>query len=139
MNRGDLCLPLAVKSGIESGGRRVLASPLWVGLAISAFLVAPTFLVPSVPLWVALVSLVTLTPLVLLGTYAVYHLYRWAIGAGGNEGGNENGSHRRTTSRRSRFFVVDTRPARSTSRPSGESSTGFLRTELEPLEGRGLS
>lgn len=79
---------MSVESRIEAGGRRILASPLWVGLVITALLVVPTFLVPSVPLWVALVSLLTLTPLVLLGTYAVYHLYWWASGAG--DGGNES-------------------------------------------------
>lgn len=72
---------MSLESRIEAGGRRALSSPLWVGLAITAFLVIPTFLVPSIPLWIALVSLVTLTPLVLLGTYAVYHGYWWASGA----------------------------------------------------------
>lgn len=76
---------MSVESRIEAGGRRALASPLWVGLAITALLVAPTFLVPSVSFWVALVSLVTLTPLVLLGTYAVYHLYWWARGSAESE------------------------------------------------------
>lgn len=72
---------MSLESRIEAGGRRMLGSPLWVGLAITAFLVVPTFLVPSVPLWVALVSLVTLTPLVLLCTYAIYYGYWWLTGS----------------------------------------------------------
>ncbi|KYH25637.1 hypothetical protein HAPAU_23120 [Halalkalicoccus paucihalophilus] len=75
---------MSLESRIEAGSRRVLRSPLWVGLLITAFLVVPTFLVPSVPLWVALVSLLTLTPLVLLGTYAIYHAY-WRLA--GSTGG----------------------------------------------------
>lgn len=66
---------MSVESRIEASGRRLLQSPLWVGLLITAFLVIPTFLVPSVPLWVAVVSLITLTPLVLLSTYLVYFIY----------------------------------------------------------------
>lgn len=75
---------MSLESRIEAGGRRALGSPLWVGLAITAFLVVPTFLVPSVPLWVALVSLLTLAPLVLLGTYAIYHLY-WRLTGSSDE------------------------------------------------------
>lgn len=66
---------MTLESRLEAGGRRVLRSPLWVGLLITAFLVLPTFLVPTVPLWVALVSLITLTPLVLCSTYLLYYLY----------------------------------------------------------------
>ncbi|MDL5360669.1 SHOCT domain-containing protein [Halalkalicoccus sp. NIPERK01] len=77
---------MSLESRIEAGGRRALRSPLWVGLLITAFLVVPTFLVPGIPLWIALVSLVTLAPLVLLGTYAVYHLYWWVTGSNGEAG-----------------------------------------------------
>lgn len=76
---------MSLESRIEARGRRLLRSPLWVGLAITAFLVVPTFLVPSVPLWVALVSLVTLAPLVLLGTYSLYYLYGWLSNVPGTD------------------------------------------------------
>lgn len=74
---------MALESRIETGGRRVLRSPLWVGLLITAFLVIPTFLVPTIPLWVALVSLITLTPLVLGSTYLLYYLYERFFGTDG--------------------------------------------------------
>lgn len=143
---------MSVESRIEAGGRRVLASPLWVGLAISVFLVVPTFLVPSVPLWVALVSLVTLTPLALLGTYAVYYLYRWATGTGGNEGTSENESHgadddspiallrRRYATGEIDESTFERRLDRLLETESMEAA--LARTELEPLEPleeRGLS
>lgn len=57
---------------IDAGGRRALGSPLWVGLAITAFLA------PTVSLWVALV--VSLVTLVFLTTYGVSHGYWWLIG-----------------------------------------------------------
>lgn len=140
---------MSVESRIEAGGRRVLASPLWVGLAISALLVVPTFLVPSVPLWVALVSLVTLTPLVLLGTYAIHHLYRWATGAGGNEGVSENGNYeaddespiallrRRYATGEIDESTFERKLDRLLETESMEEAVA--RTELEPLEERGLS
>ncbi|WP_331233951.1 SHOCT domain-containing protein [Natronorarus salvus] len=65
---------MSIESRIEAWGRRVLRSPLWVGLAITAILVVPTFLVPGVALWIGIVSLLTLTPLVLFGTYLAYYL-----------------------------------------------------------------
>jgi hypothetical protein len=65
---------MSVESRIEAWGWGVLRSPLWVGLAITAFLVIPTFLVPGIPLWIGIVSLITLTPLVLFSTYLVYYL-----------------------------------------------------------------
>lgn len=72
---------MTLESRIEAGGRRPLSSPLWLGLSITAVLVAPTFLVPGIPLWIGLVSLLTLAPVVLLGTYATFALYRWIRGA----------------------------------------------------------
>lgn len=68
---------MSLESRIEARGRRRLRSPLWVSLAITAFLVVSTFLVPVVPVWVALVLLVTLAPLILLGRYSLYFLYDW--------------------------------------------------------------
>lgn len=112
----------------------------------------PSSSVPSVPLWVALVSLVTLTPLVLLGTYAVYHLYRWATGAGGNERASENGSHgaddespiallrRRYATGEIDESTFERKLDRLLETESMEGA--FARTELEPLEPleeRGLS
>lgn len=61
----DQSSAMSVESRIEVCGRRVLASPLWVGLAITAFLLVRTFFV----------SPVTLTSLVVLGTYAIDHRY----------------------------------------------------------------
>lgn len=76
---------MALESRIEAGGRRLLTSPLWLGLSITAVLVAPTFLVPGIPLWVGLVSVLTLAPVVLVGTYGTFFLYRWIRGAVGRE------------------------------------------------------
>lgn len=78
-------MDMTLESRIGAGGRRLCSSPLWLGLLIMAVLVAPTFLVPGIPLWVGLVSLLTLAPMVLLGTYATFYIYRrirGAIGAG---------------------------------------------------------
>lgn len=76
---------MTLESRIEAGGRRLLTSPLWLGLSITAVLVAPTFLVPGIPLWIGLVSLLILAPMVLIGTYATFFLYRWIRGAIGRD------------------------------------------------------
>ncbi|MFC4988841.1 MULTISPECIES: SHOCT domain-containing protein [Saliphagus] len=76
---------MTLESRIEAGGRRLLTSPLWLGLSITAVLVAPIFLVPGIPVWVGAFWLVTVTPTVLLGTYATFALYRWLRGAVGRD------------------------------------------------------
>lgn len=72
---------MSLENRIERRGRRVLHSPLWLGLLITAFLVLPVFLVPEVPLWVGIISLATLLPIVLGSTYLADYLYRRAVGS----------------------------------------------------------
>lgn len=76
---------MTLESRIEARGRQLLTSPLWLGLSITAVLVAPIFLVPGIPLWVGAFWLVTVTPTILLGTYATFALYRWLRGAVGRD------------------------------------------------------
>lgn len=72
---------MSLENRIERGGRRILSSPLWLGLLITAFLVIPVFFTPGVPLWVGIVSLTTLLPTVLGCTYLADYLYRRAVGS----------------------------------------------------------
>lgn len=145
MNRSDLCSALSVESRIEADGRRVLESPLGVGLLVTALLVVPMFLVPSVPLWVALVSLLTLTPLVLLGTYAVYHLCWWASGAG--DGGNESevreaddeSTFERKLDRLLATESLEERIARTEPEPLEESEPNWKTGSADRTDGRGAA
>ncbi|UPM42602.1 SHOCT domain-containing protein [Halocatena salina] len=70
---------MSLESRIEQRGRRILGSPLWMGIVITAFLVAPVFFTPQVPLWMGLVSLTSLLPLVLGSTYLADYIYRRVV------------------------------------------------------------
>lgn len=70
---------MSLEARIERGGRRVLTSPLWLGLLITAFLVVPVFFTPGVALWIGVVSLTTLLPIVLGCTYLADYIYRRVV------------------------------------------------------------
>ena len=71
---------MSIESRVEAGGRWVLRSPLWTGLAVTLFFVLPTLVIPGVPLWVSAALAVTLGPPIIAGLYVVYGTYRWLIG-----------------------------------------------------------
>ncbi|WP_336362085.1 hypothetical protein [Halalkalicoccus salilacus] len=72
-------------------------------------------------MWVALISLVTLAPLVLLGTYSLYYLYGWLSNVPGtDEDGASTDAAVETLIDRLRHRYAT---ARSTRRPSNGSST----------------
>jgi len=70
---------MSFESRIKADGRRLLQSPLWTGTAVTLFLVMPTFIIPTVPLWVSMATLVTMGPLIVL---ACYLLYSWLFDYG---------------------------------------------------------
>ncbi|MFO7834775.1 MAG: SHOCT domain-containing protein [Halohasta sp.] len=72
---------MSLESRIEAGGRWVLRSPLWTGLAVTLFFVLPTLVIPGVPLWVSAALAVTLGPPIIVGLYVIYGLYRRLFGA----------------------------------------------------------
>jgi len=72
---------MSIESRIEAGGRWVLRSPLWTGLAVTLFFVLPTLVIPGVPLWVSAMLAVTLGPPIIVGLYVIYGLYRRLFGS----------------------------------------------------------
>jgi uncharacterized membrane protein len=78
---------MSFESRIEADGRRLLQSPYWTGIAVTLFLTLPTFIVPTVPLWVSMATLVTMGPMVVV---ACYLLYSWLFDYGDTStNGNE--------------------------------------------------
>ena len=72
---------MSLESRIEAGGRWVLRSPLWTGLAVTLFFVLPTLVIPGVPLWVSTMLAVMLGPPIIVGLYVIYGLYRRLFGS----------------------------------------------------------
>ena len=72
---------MSLESRIEAGGRWVLRSPLWTGVAVTLFFVLPTLVIPGIPLWVSTALAVMLGPPIIGGLYVIYGLYRRLVGA----------------------------------------------------------
>ncbi|WP_253737087.1 SHOCT domain-containing protein [Halohasta salina] len=72
---------MSIESRVEAGGRWVLQSPLWTGVAVTLFFVLPTLVIPGVPLWVSAALAVTLGPPIIVGLYVIYGTYRWLVDA----------------------------------------------------------
>jgi len=66
---------MSIASRIKADGRRLLHSPFWTGTAVTLFLVMPTFIIPTVPLWVSMATLVTMGPMIVLACYLLYERY----------------------------------------------------------------
>jgi len=71
---------MSIESRVATVGRRIAASPLWTGLAVTLFVVLPTLVVPSVPLWFSALLAVLIGPPVVVGCFLVYGIYRRLTG-----------------------------------------------------------
>ncbi len=67
---------MSIESRVVAAGRRIAASPLWTGLAVTLFFVLPTVVIPSVPLWVSAVFALLIGPPIVLGCFLLYGLVR---------------------------------------------------------------
>ncbi len=67
---------MAIESHVAAVGRKIAASPLWTGLAITLFFVLPTVIVPSIPLWFSAVFALVIGPPILLGCFLLYGVAR---------------------------------------------------------------
>jgi uncharacterized membrane protein len=76
---------MSLESRIEAGGRRVLRSPLWTGIAMTLFFVLPTVVIPGIPLWLSAVVLLTLGPLLVVACYVLYGIYGRLFGSNREE------------------------------------------------------
>lgn len=72
---------MSLESRIEAGGRRILRSPLWTGIAVTLFFVLPTVVIPGVPLWVSAAVLLTLGPPIVMACYLLYGIYGRLFGS----------------------------------------------------------
>ncbi|ATW88127.1 putative oligomerization/nucleic acid binding protein [Halohasta litchfieldiae] len=72
---------MSLESHIEAGGRRVLQSPLWTGIAITLFFVLPTVVIPGIPLWVSAAVLLTFGPPIVMACYVLYGIYGRLFGS----------------------------------------------------------
>ena len=75
---------MSIESRVVAAGRRIAASPLWTGLAVTVFFVLPTVVIPSIPLWVSAVFALVIGPPILVGCFLLYGLgrrLRRAVGA----------------------------------------------------------
>lgn len=66
---------MSLESRIEAGGRRILRSPLWTGIAVTLFFVLPTVVVPGVPLWISALVFVSVGPPIIVLLYLVFGIY----------------------------------------------------------------
>ena len=76
---------MSIESRVVAVGRRIAASPLWTGLAITLFFVLPTLVIPSIPLWVSALIAVLVGPPTVLGCFVVYGIYRRLTGVIGDD------------------------------------------------------
>lgn len=67
---------MSIESRVVAAGRRIAASPLWTGLAVTLFFVLPTVVIPSIPLWVSAVFALVIGPPILVGCFLLYGLVR---------------------------------------------------------------
>lgn len=67
---------MSIESKVAAVGRRIVASPLWTGLAITLFFVLPTLVVPVIDLWVSALLAVLIGPPIVFGCFVLYGLYR---------------------------------------------------------------
>lgn len=67
---------MSIESRVVAAGRRIAASPLWTGLAVTLFFVLPTLIVPSIPLWVSALVALFVGPPTILGCFLLYGIYR---------------------------------------------------------------
>lgn len=67
---------MSIESRVVAVGRRIAASPLWTGLAVTLFFVLPTLVIPSIPLWVSALLAVLIGPPTVLGCFLLYGIYR---------------------------------------------------------------
>jgi len=80
---------MSIESRVVAVGRRIAASPLWTGLAITLFFVLPTLVIPSIPLWVSALIAVLVGPPTVLGCFVVYGIYRRLTGVIGDDDESE--------------------------------------------------
>jgi len=80
---------MSIESRVVAVGRRIAASPLWTGLAITLFFVLPTLVIPSIPLWVSVLIAVLVGPPTVLGCFVVYGIYRRLTGVIGDDDESE--------------------------------------------------
>jgi len=71
---------MSIEARVAAVGRRIAASPLWTGLAITLFFVLPTLVIPSIPLWFSALLAVLIGPPTVLGCFLLYGLYRRLTG-----------------------------------------------------------
>lgn len=72
---------MSFESRIKADGRRLLRSPVWTGIAVTFCLVMPTFVVPGIPLWVSLATLITTGPMIVLVCHLLYGVYGRQLGS----------------------------------------------------------
>ena len=88
---------MSIESRVVAAGRRIAASPLWTGLAVTLFFVLPTVVIPTVPLWVSAVFALVIGPPILLGCFLLYGLVRRlkrTVGSGGRAEQAESANER---------------------------------------------
>jgi len=76
---------MSIESRVVAVGRRILASPLWTGLAVTLFFVLPTLIVPSIPLWVSALVALLVGPPTVIGCFLLYGMVRRLTGVVGTE------------------------------------------------------
>lgn len=76
---------MSIESRVVAVGRRILASPLWTGLAVTLFFVLPTLIVPSIPLWVSALVALLVGPPTVIGCFLLYGMVRRVTGVVGTE------------------------------------------------------
>jgi len=76
---------MSLESRIEAGGRRILRSPLWTGIAVTLFFVLPTVVIPGIPLWVSALVFVIVGPPVIVLLYMLYGIYGRLFGLFGSD------------------------------------------------------
>ena len=83
---------MSIESKVAAVGRRIAASPLWTGLAVTLFFVLPTLVIPFFELWVSALLAVLLGPPIIVSCFLVYGLYRRLTGLVGTDDESEAAS-----------------------------------------------